>query len=86
VIDPRLAVALAILAVLLALCLPAQAHCFSVWRYPFPQACGDRAPQPRRTFARTPAPVLGVEPSPGPVDIPLTDPDPAMMGLRELLR
>ena len=64
----------------------ASVHCYSVWRYPHPQRCGFRAPRPRPIVARSAAPVLRVEPSPGRFDLPMIDPDPATTALRELLQ
>jgi hypothetical protein len=83
--DPRLALAIAALAILIALCLPTEAHCFSVWRYHVPQRCGFRAPQPRRIVASPTPPALRMEPSPGAFDLPMIDPDPATTALRERL-
>lgn len=85
-IDPRLAIALAILAVLIALCLPAQAHCFAIWRYPHAQRC-ETLPPVARIERRMAAPAPRVlEPSPGPsFDIPTLDADPAMTALRAQL-
>jgi hypothetical protein len=37
---------LALYAVSLTMALPASAHCFSVWRYPWPQRCGGSAYHP----------------------------------------
>jgi hypothetical protein len=100
------------LALALSLAFPvapaASAHCYSVWRYPFAQACGTIRPPVARIARRTAAPALDgatvdraavkrvLEPSPGPLaatvgsgeqppDIPLTDPDPAVMALRASL-
>jgi len=90
----RLALALAFS---LAFPIPggAQAHCFKVWRYPRAQRCEITRPPVVRIATRAAAPTLQVKPSSGPsfdatvkapFDIPLTDPDPATMALRELLK
>jgi hypothetical protein len=64
----------------------AQAHCYSIWRYPQAQRCGgNNRPPVVRIAKRETVPAL--PPSPGPsFDLPLTDPDPATTALRERLQ
>jgi len=64
----------------------APCHIYSIWHYKNAQRCGGNNPPPvvriakRMTVPATPQP-------PGPsFDIPLTDPDPAMMALKAQLQ
>ena len=67
----------------------AQAHCYSVWKFPHAQRCGgsNRPPVVRGIAKRMTAPVVSPSGAPGPsFDIPLPDPDPATTALRERLQ
>ena len=71
----RLAAAIA-LGLVVGLVAPVEAHCFKVWRFPFPQRCG--VSHMHRFVKATAVPVhSAVEPSPGSplVSIPLPDAD-----------
>jgi hypothetical protein len=66
----------------------AEAHCYSIWKYPEAQRCGgsNRPPVVKGIARRMTVPAV-LPPMPGPsFDIPLTDPDPATMVLRERLQ
>jgi hypothetical protein len=66
----------------------AQAHCYSVWKYPHAQRCGgsNRPPVVMSIAKRMTVPVAAL-PTPGPsFDIPLPDPDPLTTVLRERLQ
>jgi hypothetical protein len=76
-------------AALLTLALlssPADAHCFSVWHYKNAQRCGgNNQPPVVRIAKRMTVPATPQAPGPS-FDIPLTDPDPAMMALKAQLQ
>lgn len=68
----------------------AQAHCYSIWKYPNAQRCGTST-TPRLLLGgiakRAAVPVGRTQPPPGPsFDIPLPDPDPATTALRAQLK
>ena len=74
--------------VLWAMCGHAQAHCYSVWKYPHAQRCGGNSPPVVRGIAkRMTVPATAPPQAPGPsFDIPLTDPDPLTMALKAQLK
>jgi hypothetical protein len=78
------------LLLLALLSSPADAHCFSIWKYPNAQRCGATT-TPRLLSGgiakRMTVPAAQPPSSPGPsFDIPLPDADPAMTALRERLQ
>jgi hypothetical protein len=69
---------------------PADAHCFSIWKYPNAQRCGATT-IPRLLSGgiakRAAVPVAHPQSPPGPsFDIPLPDPDPATTALKAQLQ
>ena len=80
------------LLLLALLASPADAHCYSIWHFKNAQRCGgsNRPPVVMSIAKRMTVPAersVVVPPSPGPsFDIPLTDPDPAMMALKAQLQ
>jgi hypothetical protein len=76
--------------VLALLSSPADAHCFSIWKYPNAQRCGATT-TPRLLSGgiakRAAVPVAHTQTLPGPsFDIPLPDPDPATTALKAQLQ
>ena len=66
-------------AILLIAVEPASAHCFSRWKYPWPQRCGAAVQVAARTPAREepkPAPVIPPEPTPLNFVAPVIPPPP----------
>ena len=65
----------------------AQAHCYSIWKYPNAQRCGGgNRPSVVRIAKRETVPVV-VPPAPGPsFDLPLPDPDPLTTALKAQLQ
>lgn len=59
----------AIVPIVLALATPAQAHCYSIWHYPWRQSCGATALAP--PMIRSRARIAVVLPAPRPIEIPL---------------
>ena len=66
----------------------AQAHCYSVWKFPHAQRCGgsNRPPVVSGIAKRMTAPVVSPSKPEPSFDIPLPDPDPATTALRERLQ
>ena len=67
----------------------AQAHCYSVWKYPNAQRCGgsNRPPVATSIAKRAAAPVGRTQPPSEPsFDIPLPDPDPLTTALKAQLQ
>jgi hypothetical protein len=67
----------------------AQAHCFSIWKYPHAQRCGgsNRPPVASSIAKRMTVPAGRTQPPPEPsFDIPLPDPDPLTTALRMQLQ
>jgi hypothetical protein len=78
----------ALLVALMLLPTSASAHCYSIWKYPHAQRCGGTTGPPVVGIAkRMTVPAQAPPQAPGPsFDIPLTDPDPAMMALKAQLQ
>ena len=75
------------LLLLALLASPADAHCFSIWKFHQPQRCGTiNRPPVERTVQRETVPAQ-LPPTPGPsFDLPLPDPDPATTALKAQLQ
>ena len=65
----------------------APCHIYSIWHFKQAQRCGGNSRPPAVGVAKREAVPVVTPPTPGPsFDIPLTDPDPAMMALKAQLQ